>query len=47
MTDLLVLLLFGMFFGIAVVFVRACEHLIGPDTESMRGDATADDATAA
>jgi hypothetical protein len=37
--DVLFLAILVVFFSIAVVFVRACDHIIGPDLEA---DATAD-----
>ena len=41
MVDILVLLLITGFFAIAVVFVHACERIIGPDLEAdVRGDRT-------
>jgi hypothetical protein len=39
MTDLLMLAIFVAFFAVAVVFVKACERIIGPDVEAARGDA--------
>jgi hypothetical protein len=35
MADVLFLLVFVAFFALAVVFVKACERIIGPDTESQ------------
>jgi len=39
MTDLLMLAILVAFFAIAVVFVRACERIIGPDIEAARVEA--------
>jgi len=39
MTDLLMLAILVAFFGLAVVFVRACDRIIGPDLEAARGEA--------
>jgi hypothetical protein len=36
MTDLLMLAILVAFFALAVVFVRACELIIGPDVEAAR-----------
>jgi hypothetical protein len=33
-TDIVFLAVLVLFFAVAVVFVRACEHIIGPDLES-------------
>jgi hypothetical protein len=41
-TDVILLAVIFAFFALAVVFVRACEHIIGPDLESQT---TAVDAT--
>lgn len=41
MTDVLFLAMLVAFFAIAVVFVHACERIIGPDLEM---DATTDNA---
>jgi hypothetical protein len=38
MTDLLMLAILVAFFALAVVFVRACESIIGPDIEATRVD---------
>ena len=34
MTDVVFVAVLIAFFGIAVAFVRACEHIVGPDRES-------------
>ena len=34
MADLLFLVILVAFFAVAVVFVRACERIIGPDLEA-------------
>ena len=34
MTDVLFLAVLVAFFAVAVVFVRACERIIGPDLET-------------
>ena len=34
MTDVLMLAILVAFFAVAVVFVRACERIIGPDIEA-------------
>jgi hypothetical protein len=36
MTDLLMLAILVAFFALAVVFVRACDLIIGPDVEAAR-----------
>jgi hypothetical protein len=36
MIDVLMLAILVGFFALAVVFVRACEHIIGPDIEATR-----------
>jgi hypothetical protein len=36
MTDLLMLAILVAFFALAVLFVRACERVIGPDVEAAR-----------
>ena len=36
MTDVLMLAILIAFFAVAVVFVRACERIIGPDIEAAR-----------
>jgi len=39
MTDVLMLAIIVAFFALAVVFVKACELIIGPDVEAARVDA--------
>jgi hypothetical protein len=39
MIDLLMLAILVAFFAVAVVFVKACERIIGPDIEAARVDA--------
>ena len=34
MSDVIFLAILVAFFGLAAVFVRACEHIIGPDLEA-------------
>ncbi|MDQ1460477.1 MAG: hypothetical protein QOI08_1961 [Actinomycetota bacterium] len=38
MTDILMLAILVAFFALAVLFVRACERIIGPDIETVRND---------
>jgi hypothetical protein len=38
MTDLLVLAILVAFFALTVVFVKACERVIGPDAEVARDE---------
>ena len=40
-TDIILVAVLVAFFALAVVFVRACERIIGPDVEA---DAVVDDA---
>ena len=48
MTDVVFLAVLVAFFAVAVVFVRACEHIIGPDLESqVSADVTDPDRVAA
>ena len=51
MTDVLMLAILVAFFALAVVFVKACELIIGPDVEAARAEvgapSTTDDETAA
>ena len=50
MTDVIFLAILVAFFALAVVFVKACERIIGPDLEAergRRGRPTADDEQAA
>ena len=39
MVDLLLVLVMTAFFGLAVLFVKACEHIVGPDLEASRVEA--------
>ena len=45
MPDLLVIAFLVAFFSIAVLFVRACERIIGPDLEAEATTADADSST--
>ena len=48
MTDVVFLAVLVAFFALAVVFVKACEHIIGPDLESSaRVEASDSDRAAA
>ena len=47
MADILVLALLVAFFALAVVFVRACEHIIGPDLETAADSASSESEEAA
>ena len=38
MTDVLLLAVLVAFFALAVLFVRACERIIGPDLEADAAD---------
>jgi hypothetical protein len=38
MADVLFVAILFAFFALAVVFVKACELIIGPDVESERAD---------
>ena len=38
MADLLFLVILVAFFAVAVVFVHACERIIGPDLEAAASD---------
>jgi hypothetical protein len=40
MTDILMLAIMVAFFAVAVVFVKACERIIGPDIEATRTEGT-------
>jgi hypothetical protein len=40
-TDLIMVAILVAFFALAVVFVKACELIIGPDVEATRADASA------
>ncbi len=35
MGDLLFLAILVVFFALAVLFVRACDRIVGPDTEAL------------
>jgi uncharacterized iron-regulated membrane protein len=39
MADLLLVLIMAAFFGLALLFVKACERIVGPDIEATRVDA--------
>jgi len=41
MQDVIFVLILAAFFALAVVFVKACELIIGPDIEAARADADA------
>ncbi len=41
MQDVIFLAILMAFFALAVVFVKACELIIGPDVEAARADAGA------
>ena len=48
MVDVLFIAILTAFFALCVVFVKACEKIIGPDTEAVRAEASSsDDAKAA
>ena len=48
MVDVILILILVAFFALAVLFVKACELVIGPDIEAVRaGATTADDEQAA
>ncbi|MDP9336318.1 MAG: hypothetical protein M3Q30_23805 [Actinomycetota bacterium] len=48
MVDVILVAILVAFFSLAVLFVKACELIIGPDIETARaGAATADDEPAA
>ena len=42
MTDVLLLAIMVAFFALAVLFIRGCERIVGPDVEAARADADAD-----
>jgi hypothetical protein len=44
MTDILMLVILVLFFAIAVVFVKTCERIIGPDIEAVRNEDSVVDA---
>jgi uncharacterized iron-regulated membrane protein len=39
MVALLLVLVMTAFFGLSVLFVKACERIVGPDVETTRADA--------
>jgi hypothetical protein len=43
MTDVLVLAILVAFFALAVLFVKACELIVGPDTAVSTTDTAVDD----
>ncbi len=46
MQDVIFVAILAAFFALAVVFVKACEHIIGPDVEAARSEpGTADTET--
>jgi hypothetical protein len=45
MTDILMLAILVAFFALAVVFVKACERIIGPDIEAVRNEGSSVDAS--
>jgi hypothetical protein len=47
MVDVILLGIIVAFFAVAVLFVKACERIIGPDVESQRVDAGVDEKRAA
>ncbi len=51
MQDVIFLVVLMAFFALTVVFVKACERIIGPDVEAARSEspteATSDDGTVA
>ena len=38
MTDVLMVALFAGFFGLALLFVKGCERIVGADTEPAGAD---------
>ena len=38
MVDVILLAVLVAFFALAVLFVKACERIIGPDIETVRND---------
>jgi hypothetical protein len=38
--DVIFIAILTAFFALAVVFVKACEHIIGPDVEAARAEST-------
>ena len=47
MTDVLLLAVIAAFFALSVLFVRACERIIGPDLEADTTDDVATETRAA
>ena len=43
MTDVLFLAILVAFFAVAVLFVKACERIVGPDTEAVPADEVVDE----
>ena len=43
MVDVILILILVAFFALAVLFVKACELVIGPDIEAVRAGATTTD----
>ena len=43
MVDLLLVLVMTAFFGLAVLFVKACERIVGPDVETTLVDTSTED----
>ena len=43
MVDVILLAVLIAFFALAVLFVKACERIIGPDIEAVRAETTAID----
>ena len=43
MVDVILILILVAFFALAVLFVKACELVIGPDVEAVRAGATTTD----
>ena len=46
-TDALFLAILVAFFALAVLFVKACERIVGADTEAVPADEVVDDTRAA
>ena len=42
-TDVIFLAIIVAFFAVAVLFVKACERIVGPDTEAAPADEEVDD----
>lgn len=47
MTDLFVLAIFTMFFALALLFVKGCERIVGPDTQRLPEETPAPEEQAA